>query len=173
MKVTISGKGITLTPALKDVVTTKVSKLERYFADEVQAHVTLSVQKSRHTIEVTIPFNGIIIRGEECTDDMYISIDNVVDKLERQIIKYKKKLERRVHGESLRFANIPEDTDQNVNKVVKTKKFPVKPMDLEEAVLQMDMLEHDFYVFKNAISNEVNVVYKRKDGNYGLIEPEL
>ncbi len=173
MKVKITGKNIDLTEALKNTIDKKIGKLDKYLNASLEAHVTLSVQKNRQIIEVTIPFNGVILRGEEASDNMYVSIDNVIDKLERQIIRYKTKLERRIHGDSVRFAAIPEEEDYEDGKLVKVKKFAVKPMDAEEAVLQMDLLGHNFYVFRNADNNEVNVVYKRKDGNYGLIEPEF
>jgi putative sigma-54 modulation protein len=173
MKFIITGKNIDLTNALRDTVEKKLGKLEKYFSPGVEAHVTLSVQKNRQIIEVTIPFNGIILRGEETTTDMYSSIDNVVDKLEKQIIRHKTKLDKRVHEGTLRLASIISDTEEEDDwKVVRTKKFAIKPMDIDEAVLQMDLLGHSFFVFKNADTNEVNVVYKRKDGNYGLIEPE-
>lgn len=175
MKLTVVGKNITLTDALKDIVEKKLSKLDRYFTPEVDMRVTLSVQKNRQTIEVTIPFNGMIIRGEESTDDMYASLENVVEKIEKQIIKNKTKFERKLHVGSLRLKDIPtyDYGDEDDNKIVRTKRFAIKPMDVEEAVLQMDLLGHNFFVYKNAYSNEVNVVYKRKDGNYGLIEPEF
>jgi putative sigma-54 modulation protein len=114
------------------------------------------------------------LRGEESTTDMYSSIDNVVDKLEKQIMKHRTRLERRTHEGSLRLMNVPSEVvEEDEPQVVRTKRFAVKPMDADEAVLQMDLLGHDFFVFRNADSNEVNVVYKRKDGNYGLIEPEF
>ena len=177
MKVKVIGKNIEITEALKNIVEKKISRLDRYFNPEVEAQATLSVQKNRHTIEVTIPFNGVILRCEERNDDMYISIDIVVDKLERQIRKQKTKLEKRTHVTSLKFQGIPqynnneeEDTD---SKIVKTKKFAFKPMSAEEAVLQMELVGHSFYVYMSDDTSEVNVVYKRKDGNYGLIEPEF
>lgn len=173
MKFTITGKNIVLTEALKDTVERKLGKLGKYFDPDVEAHVTLSVQKTNQRIEVTIPFNGVILRGEEATEDMYTSIDNVVEKIERQIIKHKTRLERKIHEGTLRFADIPSDFDEDEPKIVKTKKFAIKPMNVEEAVMQMDLIGHNFYVFMNADTEEVNVVYKRKDGNYGLIEPEF
>lgn len=173
MKFMITGKNIALTDALKSTVEKKLGKLEKYFNPEVEIHATLSVQKSRQIIEVTIPFNGVLLRGEEATTDMYSSIDNVVDKLEKQIMKHKTRLERRTHEGSLRLMEVPSEVVEEEPQVVKTKRFAVKPMDVEEAVLQMDLLGHDFFVFRDADSNEVNVVYKRKDGNYGLIEPEF
>lgn len=175
MKFIITGKNITLTDALKNTVEKKLSKLERYFGPDVEVHATLSIQKSNQIIEVTIPFNGIILRGEESTQDMYTSIDNVVEKLEKQIIKHKTKLERRVHEGTIRFKNFPEHSDDYEDdiKIVRTKRFAMKPMDVEEAVLQMELLGHSFFVFKSSDTDEVNVVYKRNDGNYGLIEPEF
>ena len=177
MKVTVIAKNIQLTTALREVVEKKISKLSKYFSTDVEAKATLSVQKNRQIIEVVIPFNGVILRGEEATDDMYRSIDLVEEKLERQIRKQKTKLERRHGGDSLRFSAI-EDLDntdleeQEESKIVKTKRFAIKPMSEDEAVLQMELLGHNFYVFSNAETGEVNVVYKRKDGNFGLIEPE-
>lgn len=172
MKVTVISKNIELTNALREIVVKKISKLEKYFEPTVQARVTLSVQRNRHIIEVTIPFNGVILRCEEATEDMYKSIDLVEDKLERQIRKQKTKLSRR-NNVSLRFAEINSiDYKEDEGKLVKVKKFGVKPMSSEEAILQMDLLGHNFFVFQDSDSNKVNVVYKRKDGDYGLLEPE-
>ncbi len=175
MKVTVIAKNIELTQALKDIVQKKISKLEKYFDVEVDAKATLSVQKNIQKIEVTIPFNGVILRCEESTDDMYKSIDLVEDKLERQIRKQKTKLSRK-HNGSVRFAAIEESAagqEEEEGSLVKVKKFGVKPMNSEEAILQMDLLGHNFFVYQDAESSKVNVVYKRKDGNYGLLEPEL
>lgn len=175
MRITVTGKNIEITNALKNVVEKKLEKLDKYFNPDVEAHATLSVQKTRQIIEITIPFNGVILRGEESNEDMYASIDIVVDKLERQIRKQKTKLQRRNHGDSLRFQSIPDIEERNYQeaRIVKTKKFAIKPMSEEEAVLQMELLGHNFFVYESADSGEVNVVYKRKDGNYGLIEPEF
>ncbi|WP_294154305.1 ribosome-associated translation inhibitor RaiA [uncultured Clostridium sp.] len=176
MKVTVIAKNIELTQALKEIVQKKISKLEKYFEEEVEAKATLSVQKSRQIIEVTIPFNGAILRSEESTEDMYKSIDLVEDKLERQIRKQKTRLSRKNNG-SLKFAAVYDSESdflqENEGSLVKVKKFGVKPMDSEEAILQMDLLGHNFFVYQDAHSSKVNVVYKRKDGNYGLLEPEL
>jgi putative sigma-54 modulation protein len=175
MKVTVTGKNIEMTQALRNIVEKKLSRLDRYFEPEVSAHATMSVEKNRHRIEVTIPFNGVILRGEVVNDDMYASIDLVLDKIEGQIRKQKTKLERRIHSDSVRFQYIPEvvEDEGTEPKIVKTKRFAFKPMSTEEAVLQMELLGHNFFVYQNAESDEVNVVYKRKDGNYGLIEPEF
>ena len=176
MKVTVIAKNIELPQALKEIVQKKISKLEKYFEVEVEAKATLSVQKNRQIIEVTIPFNGAILRSEESTDDMYKSIDLVEDKLERQIRKQKTRLSRKNNG-SLKFAAINdskvESNEDDEGSLVKVKKFGVKPMDSEEAILQMDLLGHNFFVYQDSESSKVNVVYKRKDGNYGLLEPEL
>jgi putative sigma-54 modulation protein len=172
-----------VTNALKNIVEKKISRLDRYFNPNVEGHVTLSVQKTRQsidrqTIEVSIPFNGVTLRCEEATDDMYVSLDLVVDKLERKIRKQKTKLERRFHEGSLKtqfistFVEEEEDGGSEEGVVVRTKRFAVKPMSTEEAVLQMDLLGHNFFVFRS-YDGDVNVVYKRKDGNYGLIEPEF
>lgn len=165
------------TPALKEMVEKKISKVEKFFEPEVDAKATLSVQKNKQKIEVTIPFNGVILRAEEASDDMYKSIDLVVSKLERQIRKQRTKLSRKNH-ESLRFAQLDEvavgasnDIEEN-GKVVRVKKFGVKPMSVEEAVLQMELIGHNFFLFQDSEDNKVNVIYKRKDGDYGLLEPD-
>lgn len=182
MKITVIGKNLEATNALKSIVEKKISRLDRYFNPNVEGHVTLSVQKTRqaldrHTIEVSIPFNGIMLRGEETTDDMYVSLDLVIDKLEKQIRKQKTKLEKRVHESSFKTQFISTHVDEiegdaEEGILVRTKRFTVKPMSEEEAVLQMNLLGHNFFVFKN-YDGAVNVVYKRKDGNYGLIDPEF
>lgn len=173
MKVQVRGRNINVTDALKDYVVKRVGKLDRYIDNFGDAQVTLTVEKDSHRIEVTIPINGMILRGEETTGDMYASTDLVVDKLEKQIEKYKGRLQKRV----ARPANdrpvasyIPDDEGP---RLVRTKRFAIKPMPVEEAILQMNLLGHSFFVFSNAETEQVNVVYKRKDGNYGLIEPEF
>ncbi|MCY6485643.1 ribosome-associated translation inhibitor RaiA [Clostridium aestuarii] len=175
MNIKVIGKNITVTEGLKNSIEKKLSKLEKYFSPEIEANATLSVQKSRHIVEVTIPFNGVILRGEEVSEDMYASIDMVLEKIERQIRKQKTKLERKKYGDSLKFQFIPQyvpTEDENVeSKIVKFKRFPMKPMNNEEAILQLELLDHNFFVYINADTNEVNVLYKRKDGQYGLIEP--
>jgi putative sigma-54 modulation protein len=181
MKITISGKNMDISQALRNQVNKKVGKLERYFKPGTEAQVTLSVEKNRRIVEVTIPFNGILIRAEESTENMYASIDLVLDKLERQIHKYRTKLERNFRtgafaNEKLEFSIAPQPaldiSDDDELKIVRTKRFPVKPMSIEEALMQMDLLGHSFFVFSNSETDEVNVVYKRHDGKYGLIEPD-
>lgn len=176
MRVSVIAKNTTATPALKDMVEKKLSKVDRYFNPEVEAKATLSVQKNKQKVEITIPFNGIVLRAEEATDDMYKSIDLVVTKLERRIRKQKTKLSRR-NNESLRFPTVEEvavedELIEENGKVVKTKKFGIKPMSVEEAILQMELVGHNFFVFQDSDENKIAVVYKRKDGDYGLLEPD-
>lgn len=176
MKIVVLAKNMKLTPSLKEAVEKKLSKLEKFFSPEVEVKATLSVQKGQHKIEVTIPFNGVFLRCEEVTEDMYKSIDMIEDKIERQIRKQKTKLQRRGSNETVRHINIDKIDDRGEDddsKIVKTKKFAVKPMLEEEAILQMELVGHSFFVYKDAETNEVRVLYKRKDGNYGLIEPEF
>ncbi|KJS19061.1 MAG: hypothetical protein VR72_20195 [Clostridiaceae bacterium BRH_c20a] len=177
MKIIVKGKNFEVTPALKEYVEKKVSKIEKYFEGELrEATVTLVVERELHRIEVTIPIDGYILRGEEETTDMYNSIDNVVDKLERQVRKYKTRINRKIKTLSV-LDLVPNGNfvpdEQQEPRVVRTKHFALKPMPEEEAILQMDLLGHNFFVFLNAETDEVNVVYRRKDGNYGLIEPEF
>ena len=176
MKITISGKQIELTNALKARVEDKFSKLDRYFHKETEAFVTLSVQRELQTIEATIQSGHLILRAEEATDDMYVSIDTAVDTLERQLRKHKTRIEKKLkkeYFEAARIKEIPyeEEVEEEAEfKIVKTKRFEVKPMTEEEAILQMNLIGHQFFIFKNGETGESNVVYKRKDGNYGLIE---
>lgn len=180
MKFDIRGKHIEVTDALRDYTTKRLSKLEKYLDSAKGAQVALSVEGDRHKVEVTIPLNGMILRGEEATDDMYTSIDMVEEKLEKQIEKYKTKLYKHHRGVGLKKALAEEiqgelaknDVVERFN-IVRTKRFALKPMDEEEAIMQMNLLGHSFFVFFNAESEEVNVVYKRKDGNFGLIEPDF
>ena len=175
MRYVITGRNIEVTPGLKQAVEDKIAKLERYFTPDTEVIVTLSVQKDRQKIEVTIPMKGNIIRAEESSSDMYVSIDLVEEIIERQIKKYKRKLiDKKQSALSFSEAFIKEeyDLDDEV-RIMKTKKFGVKPMDPEEACVQMELLGHSFYVFLNSETEEVNVVYKRKGNTYGLIEPEF
>lgn len=175
MRYTITGRNIEVTPGLRDAVQDKIGKLERYFAPDTEVIVTLSVQKDKQKIEVTIPVKGSIIRAEESSSDMYVSIDLVEEVIERQIKKYKNKLiDKKQSAQSFSelFINEETITDDEI-KIVKSKRFAMKPMDPEEACLQMELLGHAFYVFLNADTEEVNVVYKRKGNTFGLIEPEF
>jgi len=177
MKLNFTGKNMEITDALRDVTEKKLGKLDKYFQKDIEGNVTFSSEKNRKIIEVTINLPGTIIRAEESTDDMYVSIDKTVDVLERQIRKYKTKLQKRYkNNETIRFENVvplPVEDDSEKPKLVKRKRFGLKPMSSEEAILQMELLRHNFYVFLDSDNDEVSIVYKRKDGNYGLIEPEI
>ena len=177
MKFIIIGKNIDVTTGLREAVESKLGKLERYFTPDTEIHVTLSVQKERQKIEVTIPVKGTIIRSEQVSDDMYVSIDLVEEVIERQLRKYKNKLvARHQEGGGLLIEFFDSENaveDDNEIKIVRTKKFGFKPMYPEDACVQMELLGHDFYVFCNAETDEVNVVYRRKNGSFGLIEPEF
>ena len=175
MKFIISGKNLDVTDGLKAAIEEKIGKLERYFTPETEVHVTLSVEKERQKIEITIPMKGNIVRAEQVSDDMYVSIDLVEEVIERQLRKYKNKLvDRQQSAASLSKAFIEEEIEEDDEiKIIRSKKFGMKPMDPEEACIQMDLLGHNFYVFHNAATDEVNVVYKRKGNTFGLIEPEF
>ncbi len=174
MRFTISGKNIEVTNALRDVATSKLGKLEKYFSEDTEAQVTLSVLKKNHIIEVTVPIKGSLIRAEEEAESMYAAIDLVVDVLERQLLKHRKKLidKHRHHGTfRTTFVEDEYDDDEGID-IVRSKRFPVKPMDAEEACMEMELLGHSFFVFRERDTDEINVVYKRKDGQFGLIAPE-
>lgn len=175
MKITISGKNIDVTEGLKTAVQDKLGKLERYFTPETEVLVTLSVEKDRQKIEVTIPVKGNIIRSEQVSSDMYVSIDLVEEVIERQLKKYKNKLVGQKQASSFFKQEYLEKDymDEEEVRIIRTKKFDIKPMYPEDACVQMELLGHNFYVFCNAETDQVNVVYKRKGNTYGLIEPEL
>ncbi len=175
MNYVIVGKNIDVTPGLKQAVEEKIGKLEKYFAPDTEIHVTLSVEKDRHKIEVTIPVKGSIIRSEQVSNDMYVSIDLVEEIIERQLKKYKTKIidKEQEAAQTFKQEYIERDyQDEDEIKIVRSKKFGIKPMYPEDACVQMELLVHNFYVFRNAETEEVNVVYKRKGNTYGLIEPE-
>ena len=174
MKFIIIGRNIDVTEGLKSAVQEKLGKLERYFTPETEIHVTLSVEKDRQKIEVTIPVKGNIIRSEQVSSDMYVYIDLVEEVIERQLRKYKTKIVNQQQAGGNFQKEFVEDEfleDEEV-KIIRTKKFGIKPMYPEDACVQMELLGHNFYVFRNAETDEVNVVYKRKGNTYGLIEPE-
>lgn len=175
MRYIISGRNIDVTEGLKAAVYEKIGKLERYFTPETEIHVTLSVEKDRQKIEVTIPMKGNIVRAEQVSNDMYVSIDLVEEIIERQLRKYKTKLvEKKQAAINFKTAFLEEESlEDDTIEILRTKKFAMKPMDPEEACIQMELLGHSFYVFRNSKTDEVNVVYKRKGNTYGLIEPEF
>ncbi|MBQ3932892.1 MAG: ribosome-associated translation inhibitor RaiA [Lachnospiraceae bacterium] len=174
MRFIITGRNIDVTEGLRNAVQEKIGKLSKYFSDDTEVHVTLSVEKERQKIEVTIPVKGNIIRSEQVSSDMYVSIDLVEEIIERQLKKYKNKIiDKNQARENFKAEYIDKDYDEDDTiKIIRTKKFGIKPMDPEEACVQMELLGHNFYVFRNSETDEVNVVYKRKSNTYGLIEPE-
>lgn len=168
MEVIVRGKNFEVTDALKEHVSKKLGKMAKLFDPHpVTAHAVLSVEKDRQIVEVTLPVEGMLLRGEEATPDMYASVDLVVDKLEKQYAKFKTRIKRRhqPHEEPR------EPVLNDVASVVRRKTFPAKPMLLDEALMQMDLLGHDFFVFTNGESDTINVLYRRKDGAFGLLEP--
>ncbi len=184
MQIIFAGKHVEVTPALREYAESKLLKLARFFDHLQEVHVTESVLRSQHIVEVTIKADGTLIRAEERSPDMYSSIDLVMDKLERQLKRYKGRFVTRTR-ESLggqkpgevtpapAESTAPAAEEELLPMIVRTKRFAVKPMDPEEAAMEMELIGHDFYVFRNAESDEVNVIYRRRDGNYGLIEPTV
>lgn len=193
MQVTVTGRNIELTPALKEYLTEKLKRAQKHFDHPLDAIALLSVAKNpsipnNQTAEVTLKVNGTVIRGEESTENMYASIDLVADKIERQLRKFKTRYQQRGAKSNHKEQSVIDvgaqvDTDEAVDKelsyeefrprIVRSKKFPLKPMLPEEAAAHMDLLGHDFFMFINSESGQVNTVYHRRDGNYGLIEPEV
>ncbi|SHE61919.1 SSU ribosomal protein S30P/sigma 54 modulation protein [Caldanaerobius fijiensis DSM 17918] len=178
MNLRITGKNnLELTDALKNAVEKKLRILDKFFNEDTDVNVVLSVVKNDQIVEVTIPYKGVIFRAEAATEDMYSTLDEVVEKLKKQWRKHKTKLEKRFNvkvPENLQLTE--EDEEKEVSeeefRIVRKKKFGMKPMSVEEAILQMNLLGHDFYIFCNEESNDINVVYRRRDGSYGLIEAE-
>ncbi len=174
MKITMAGKQIELTEGLKARIQDRFSKLDKYFYKDTESFVTLSVQKEDQIVEATIHSGSLILRVEEATSDMYTSIDNAVEILERQLRRNKTKLEKKMKKEFVetvafeQIETLPADEDDI--KIVRTKKIESKPMSPEEAVLQMELIGHAFFIFTNCDTGEKNVVYRRKKGDYGLIE---
>ncbi|MDQ0157106.1 ribosome hibernation-promoting factor, HPF/YfiA family [Robertmurraya andreesenii] len=183
MNFNVRGENIEVTPAIREYVEKKISKLERYFTEtpEANVHVNLRIYNDKKSkVEVTIPMPNLVLRAEEVHEDMYAAIDLITDKLERQIRKYKTKVNRKSREKghvntvftTFEDSSAPTIEEEHELEVVRQKSFDLKPMDSEEAILQMNMLGHNFYVFTNAETNLTNVVYKRKDGRYGLIEAQ-
>lgn len=184
MNIQVRGDHVEVTKALSDYIEKKIGRLERYFDSppERDVSVTLSIERGIHRVEVALQIHGIIFRAEERSGDMYASIDLVTDKVEHQLHKHKEKLNKQFRAKGLRtriqastengaFRSWP-DAESPERQLVRVKTFPMKPMDVEEAMLQLELLGHDFYMFANAVTDEVNVIYRRKDGQYGLIEPQ-
>lgn len=178
MQISVRSKNIELTAALRDYTEKKVSRLEKYFdgLEKADALATLSVERGRHIVDVTISLGHVLLRAEERSSDMYASIDLVTEKLEKQVIRYKDRLQRkREHQQAVAAGVAVQEEWGGLDRprIVRSKAFEFKPMDIDEAIMQMDMLGHDFFVFANSKTEKVNVVYRRKNGDYGLIEPNF
>ena len=172
MKTTIVARKMDLTDGMKDYVEKKLAKLDKFFDDDTEAKITMSVEKSRQKIEATIFSHNTIFRVEQITSDMYVTMDKIIDDMERQIRKHKTRLEKRLKKDAfadMGVYDVPVDEEKEFN-IIKTKSLTTKPMSNEEAILQMNLLGHTFFVFKNSENEQNNIVYKRKDGNYGIIE---
>ena len=173
MKVIITSKNMNASDHLKETIESKLDRLGKYFSSDVVANVTLSMEKGRQKIEATINAKGTIFRAEETTNDVYNGLDSVEEKLSSQMSRFKTKLQRKHKDhKELQFADLPEMVGEELEemRVVRRKKFDLMPMSVDEAIMQMELLGHTFYVFLNMESDSVNVVYKRKDNDYGLLE---
>lgn len=170
MNIIVNGRHLEVTQALRGYAEEKIKKFERYLSNITEAIVTLSVEKYRHKVEVLLKANGTLIQAEGVTGEIYSSIDEVVEKLEKQVKKYKEKLVSHRKGEGKGTA-LPPALASEVGRIIKIKRFDMKPMSPDEAVMQMELLDKDFFIFANDVSGSMNVIYRRKDGNYGLIEP--
>jgi len=186
MVVNVTGKHLAVTDAIKQYAAQRLQKLDKYFDHIHNAHMTVTLERNWHIVEVTLHADGFMLRGEERSADMYSSIDQVVEKLERQLKKYRDKMIHKPREKAAREAvaspaaepevMVPPEGEEELGEegmIVRTKRHAIKPMTPEEAAMQMELLEHDFFVFRNSQTDQLNVLYRRKDGNYGLIEPEF
>lgn len=171
MKIIVTGKNINVSDKIQEAIDKKFEKFGKYFADDTRANIVMHPEKDKVKLEATIAVRGTIFRAEDVEQDIFDCIDKVGDKLAKQVSKYKDKMQKKNKShESVRFEMIPEVEEQEESKVVKTKKFELVPMSVDEAAMQMELLAHNFYVFLNAETDSVNVVYKREDGDYGVLE---
>lgn len=174
MKVTIIGRKVNLKDNFKELVSKKLSRFDRIFEENAEAKVVVTLERNRQTVEITIRSRGMIYRAESTSDAMNTALDDAVDALGSQIRRNKKRLSKRLRVEAAGVPEPAEQEDETENRYapVRTKRFVIKPMSAEEAVLQMDLLDHQFFLFRNVETGEVNVVYRRKDGGFGLLEPD-
>jgi putative sigma-54 modulation protein len=176
LKVTITGRKVNLRENFKELAQKKLSRFDRIFDEDAQAKVVVTLERNRQTVEITICSRGMIYRAESTGFEMNDALDQVISALGRQIRRNKTRLEKQIHSAALdRYLLDYPDEEPGGNEdyeVVRTKRFPVKPLSVDEAVLQMNLLGHQFFMFRNEESGEINVVYKRRDGNYGLLEPD-
>lgn len=171
MNIIVTGRHLEITPSLRSYAEEKVGKFDRYLSNITEAVVTLSVQKYRHKAEVLLKANGVLIQAEGVTEETYSAIDQVIEKLERQVKKYKEKLVSRRKNEGRAQPSSGEAPPEEKGRILKQKQFELKPMNPDEASMQMELLDKNFFVFTNVLTGLVNVIYRRNDGNYGLIEP--
>lgn len=171
MNIIVNGRHLEITPALKTYAEEKLRKFDRYLSHITEAVVTLTVEKYRHKAEVLLKANGVLIQAEGVTGEIYSSIDEVVEKLEKQVKKYKEKLVSHRKGEGKPAAAPVREGEPEPGRIIKRKRFDMKPMNPDEAAMQMELLDKDFFVFSNQATGEINVIYRRNDGNFGLIEP--
>jgi putative sigma-54 modulation protein len=171
MKLNIKGRNIEVTDALRQYIEKRLSKFSKFLNDLSEAVVTISTEKFTHKIDVLLKVNGHLIQAEGKTEDLYSAVDQVVEKLEKQVIKYKEKIQNKNKKDNTKNLAVSEEKAETVKRIVKFKKFDLRPMTPEEAVDQMELLDKDFFIFLNSFTGDVNLVYRRKDGNYGLIEP--
>ena len=171
MKITMTGRKVTLRPTFVERTETKLSKLDKFFDTDAAADVTVTAERDLHRVEVTIRCSGMVFRAEEAAEDMNEAVDRLVDILLRQIRKNKTRLEKRLRSGAFVDSIEPEAEESETYRIVRSKSFPVKPLDVEESILQMNLTGHQFYMFRNMDSGEINVVYRRKNGDYGLLEP--
>ena len=175
MEIIIRGDKIEVTQAMKDYINEKLKRLEKYLekSEEVRANVVVKVKGHMQSVEITIPLHNFIIRSEETQDDFYAAVDKAIDVMERQIRKNKTKIKAKENKTKIDFSIIDiEEEETDDKEIIKRKKIEVKPMDEEEAILQLELLGHEFFLFKNLDTNKEAVIYKRKNGGYGLIEAE-
>jgi len=178
MKITITGRKVNLRDSFKDLVNKKLSKFEKFFGDEAEANVTVTLEKNRQKVEITVRSKGYIYRAEQTSEEMNDALDIAIDHLSRQIRKNKTRLDKRLKADKPQAVFEPLEVDQpeieeeSEFQIIRSKKFPVSAMDIDEAILQMNMLGHEFFMFRNDFTKEINVVYRREDGGYGLLEPE-
>ena len=173
MRNTITGRKVNLKDSFKELVEKKLSKFDRIFGDTAEANVTVTLERNRQTVEVTIRHGGIVYRAEETAVDMNDALDDVIEALSGQIRKNKTRLGKKLRTSAvMEYFNQEPDEEEAEYNIVRSKRFEVKPLDVEEAILQMNLIGHQFYMFRNVESGDINVVYRRKDGDYGLIEPD-
>lgn len=173
MYITITARKTSVKDSFRERVEKKLSKFDRFFDDDAKAVVTVTNESGRETVEITVQSQGMFFRAEKTTSDRLDSLEAVTDSLFRQIVRNKNKLEKRLKSDAFDPMFHDEPISDEEYKVVRVKKFPIKPMDVDEAILQMNMIGHEFYMFRNSESGEINVVYKRHNGDYGLIEPQI